>query len=156
MAYDTEHFTSRGVVVSRGTMDDFPEGPIGAPPITSDPPFHHHARRVLLPPFSPKAIQRWEPEMRSLVRTFRRRHRRPGRRRGRRLAGVRPARALSTNVIARMLGLRSADDDLFRKFVHDALEKVNVPTDERTPTATSSMPTSTSASPSTRPRPPTT
>ena len=67
VAYDTEHFTSRGVVVSRGTMDDFPEGPIGgAPPITSDPPFHHHARRILLPPFSPKAIERWEPEIRRL------------------------------------------------------------------------------------------
>ena len=67
IAYDTEHYTSRGVVVSRGTMDDFPEGPIGgAPPITSDPPFHHHARRILLPPFSPKAIERWEPEIRRL------------------------------------------------------------------------------------------
>ena len=42
VAYDTEHFTSRSVVVSelRPGDDDLP-APIGiAPPITSDPPFH--------------------------------------------------------------------------------------------------------------------
>jgi cytochrome P450 len=130
VAYDTEHFTSRGVVVSRGTMDDFPEGPIGgAPPITSDPPFHHHARRILLPPFSPKAIERWEPEIRRLCAD---------------LAGAIVARGdtvvdaslhyaqhVPVDVIARMLGLPLEDDDLFRQFVHNALEAVDVPTDER-------------------------
>ena len=38
----------------------------GAPPITSDPPFHNIARRLLLPPFAPKQIEPWEPEIRSL------------------------------------------------------------------------------------------
>jgi cytochrome P450 len=52
IAYDTERFTSRSVVVS--TAEQLAEAPIGgAPPITSDPPFHHHARCLLLPPFSP-------------------------------------------------------------------------------------------------------
>ena len=32
-----------------------------APPISSDPPFHHDARRLLLPAFSPKAIAPLEP-----------------------------------------------------------------------------------------------
>ena len=55
VAYDTEHFTSRGVVVNTGRP--IAEAPVGpAPPITSDPPFHQLARRLLLPPFSPKAI----------------------------------------------------------------------------------------------------
>jgi cytochrome P450 len=130
VAYDTDHFTSRGVVVSRGVMDDFPEGPIGgAPPITSDPPFHHHARRILLPPFSPKVIARWEPEIRAQC------------------AGLADAivangaaefdaseqytQHIPVNVIARMLGLPLEDDVLFRQFVHNALEAVDVPTDER-------------------------
>ena len=131
VAYDTEHFTSRGVVVSRGMMDDFPEGPIGgAPPITSDPPFHHHARRILLPPFAPKAIERWEPEVRALCAEPRRR-RSPRRRRRRSTPPREYAQHIPVDVIARMLGLPLDDDELFRQFVHDALEAVDVPTDER-------------------------
>src|SRR4029453_16629203 len=56
IAYDTEHFTSRSVGVSEIRPDetDLP-APIGvAPPITSDPPFHQDARRLLLPAFGPK------------------------------------------------------------------------------------------------------
>ena len=46
-----------------------PSAPIGgAPPITSDPPFHALARRLLLPPFAPKQIEPWEPEIRKLCR----------------------------------------------------------------------------------------
>ena len=130
VAYDTERFTSRGVVVSRGTMEDFPEGPIGgAPPITSDPPFHHHARRILLPPFAPKAIERWEPDVRvrcaelaaaivaSGAAEFD--------------AASEYAQHIPVDVIARMLGLPVEDDELFRHFVHNALEAIDVPTDER-------------------------
>ena len=55
IAYDTEHFTSRSVIVT--TYRPFAEAPIGnAPPISSDLPFHHDARRLLLPAFAPKAI----------------------------------------------------------------------------------------------------
>ncbi|MFM9226791.1 MAG: hypothetical protein ACKOQ1_09260 [Actinomycetota bacterium] len=63
IAYDTDHFTSRSVVVGQikpHEVDHDPElasppAPIGgAPPITSDPPFHQHARRILLPAFAPK------------------------------------------------------------------------------------------------------
>jgi len=65
VAYDTDHFTSRGLVVSNARP--FIEAPVGpAPPITSDPPFHQIARRLLLPPFSPKQIDPWEPEIRKL------------------------------------------------------------------------------------------
>ena len=69
VAYDTENFTSRGVVVNTGRPDIPP--PVGfAPPITSDPPFHNIARRLLLPPFAPKKIEPWEPEIRRLCNTL--------------------------------------------------------------------------------------
>jgi cytochrome P450 len=126
VAYDTEHFTSRSVVVSTADLEDLAEAPIGgAPPITSDPPFHHLARRLLLPPFAPKKIEAWEPEVRRLCRE--------------RLdamgdivagetivdAAVQYAQHIPVNVIARMLGFPVEDDDLFREFVHDTLENVN-------------------------------
>lgn len=130
IAYDTEHFTSRGVIVS--TLRPFIPAPIGpAPPITSDPPFHHEARRLLLPPFSPKRIDPWEPEIRALCRA--------------RLdamgpiepgtsivdAAVQYAQHIPVNVIARMLGFPLEDDDLFRGFVHDILESVDASPEQR-------------------------
>jgi len=68
IAYDTEHFTSRDVVMHEGRPgeNDLP-APIGvAPPITSDPPFHALARRILLPAFAPKPITALEPFTREL------------------------------------------------------------------------------------------
>ena len=46
-------------------------------------------------------------------------------------ASLQYAQHIPVNVIARMLGLPLADDDLFRQFVHHGLEAVDVPTDER-------------------------
>ncbi len=77
IARDIEHFSSRNVLV-------VPSGPppedtdqegvstynVGAPPITSDPPVHTWARRLLLPPFSVNAIAKWEPETRALCRSL--------------------------------------------------------------------------------------
>ncbi|MEL6984214.1 MAG: cytochrome P450 [Actinomycetota bacterium] len=58
VAYDTENFSSRDV----GTIPP-PSGTstLLAPPITSDPPFHTEARRLLLPHFSPAATEKVEP-----------------------------------------------------------------------------------------------
>jgi len=62
IAYDTDHFTSRSVIVS--PFVPIVEAPIGnAPPISSDPPFHHDARRLLLPAFAPKVIEPWEHDI---------------------------------------------------------------------------------------------
>ena len=125
VAYDTEHFTSRAVVVSTSTIEA--ESPIGgAPPISSDPPFHALARRLLLPPFAPKQIEPWEDDVRALCRQ--------------RLDDLGPiepgttvvdaatqyAAHIPVNVIARMLGFPIEDDDLFREFVHHTLEGVNL------------------------------
>ena len=66
VAFDTDRFTSRGVVVDTGrTAAPPPVGP--ARPIASEPPFHQLARRLLLPPFAPTAIEPWEPEVRALA-----------------------------------------------------------------------------------------
>src|SRR5207237_4667546 len=65
IAYDTEHFSSRSVVVSefRAPKELAPAGI--APPISSDPPFHQKARRMILPVFSPQAIAKLEPSTRA-------------------------------------------------------------------------------------------
>ena len=64
IAYDTERFTSRSVVASpfRPPLELAPAGI--APPISSDPPFHKPARRLLLPAFAPQAIDKIEPATR--------------------------------------------------------------------------------------------
>jgi len=124
IAYDTENFTSRAVVVSTQVPED--PAPIGgAPPITSDPPFHHEARRLLLPPFAPKKIELWEPEVRKLCGELLD-HMEGEVRAGRLIdAAVQYAQHIPVNVIARMLGFPLEDQDLFREFVHDVLEGVN-------------------------------
>ena len=96
VAYDTDNFTSRAVVVISTTRpgDLALPAPIGgAPPITSDPPFHNIARRLLLPPFAPKQIEPWEHEIRALCQQAARRdgRDRPRRDRHRRRRPVRPA-----------------------------------------------------------------
>jgi cytochrome P450 len=130
VAYDTDHFTSQGVVVSPGRpLAPPPVGP--APPITSDPPFHGAARRLLLPPFSPKQIDPWEADIRELCRGLLDR-----------MGPIEPgssivdaaadyASSIPVNVIARMLGFPTEDEKIFHGFVHDVLENVNVPLEER-------------------------
>lgn len=60
IAYDTEHFSSYGIIVSEeGQMIGPPVGM--APPITSDPPFHAEARRLILGALGPKAVEELEP-----------------------------------------------------------------------------------------------
>jgi cytochrome P450 len=129
VANDQEHFTSRSVVVveSRPT-DAAPPAPIGlAPPITSDPPFHQFARRLLLPAFSPRAVGELEGFTRSLCEGL--------------LdeigdvdhvdASLAYAQHIPVGVIAKMLGFPQSDGDIFRRFVHQILESVDDPFEER-------------------------
>ena len=129
VAYDTEHFTSRSVVVSerRPGPEDLP-APIGlSPPITSDPPFHSMARRMLLPAFAPRAIAELEPFTRNLCRQL--------------LAATagQPsfdaateyAQHIPARVIVRFLGFPQEDADLFRRFIRLVLEDVDRPAEER-------------------------
>lgn len=123
IAHDTEHFSSRGIIVNdlgfRG------ESPVGfAPPITSDPPFHQIARKLLLGPFSPKAVAALEPAARETCRSLIRSTLEAA------AAGdgtIDVAQSYSQHipvrVIARMLGLPETDGDRFRNFIHRILEK---------------------------------
>src|SRR5580693_7243417 len=65
IAYDTERFSSRSIILSnfRPPREAAPIG--GSPPISSDPPFHHDARKLLLPPFTRNAVARQEPATRA-------------------------------------------------------------------------------------------
>jgi cytochrome P450 len=133
IAYDTEHFTSRSVVVSTIRPGDLaPPAPIGgAPPITSDPPFHSIARRLLLPPFAPKQIEPWEAEVRRLCGELldRMGEIEPGETVVD--AAVQYAQHIPVNVIGRMLGFPEQDEGLFREFVHTTLERINEPPEQR-------------------------
>jgi len=130
IAYDTENFTSRAVVVSTEVpLDPAPIG--GAPPITSDPPFHHEARRVVLPPFSPKKIAEWEPEIRRLCNELLDKMEAEAKNGLTVDAAIQYAQHIPVNVIARMLGFPLEDHDLFREFVHDILENINLDPLER-------------------------
>jgi cytochrome P450 len=129
VAYDTEHFTSRSVVVSevRPGPDD-PPAPVGlAPPITSDPPFHTMARRLLLPAFSPKAIDALEPFTRELCREL------LDSTAGREEvdAAVDYAQHIPLQVIIGMLGFPQEDADLFRRFIRMVLEDVDASAEDR-------------------------
>ena len=42
----------------------------GSPPISSDPPFHHDARKLLLPAFTKKAVARQEPATRAFCHSL--------------------------------------------------------------------------------------
>lgn len=120
IAKDTENFSSQGVVIT-DWRPDVP-APMGyAPPITSDPPFHALARKILLEFFSPKAIEGWEPIARETCREL--------------IADIKASGAdvtdaateyaqhIPVRVIADMLGLPREDGDKFRGFIHRIMEE---------------------------------
>jgi cytochrome P450 len=119
IAHDTEHFSSEGVIVTDWKPENL--APVGyAPPITSDPPFHTTARRLLLPAFSPKEIARWEPAARASCRELLDELLRDGRPVVD--AATEYAQHIPVRVIAEMLGVPKEDGDKFRVFIHRILE----------------------------------
>lgn len=127
IAYDTEHFSSRSIIMSnfRPSRDVAPVGV--SPPISSDPPFHHGARRLLLPAFTRRAVAKYEEATRAYCHAL--------------IDGLdgRPvvdaardyAQHIPMRVIADMLGFPAEDGPRFREFVESALEAVNLPPEER-------------------------
>jgi hypothetical protein len=131
IANDTEHFTSHQVVV---TKNKFPPGappaPMGgAPPITSDPPFHAMARRLLLPAFAPGPVNALEPQIRALCQ----KHLDGLRGRAKIDAGHEYAQYIPPGVIAQMLGFPPEDEDQFRDFVHVVLDLIDLEPEVRGP-----------------------
>ncbi|MBO0821299.1 MAG: cytochrome P450 [Nocardiopsaceae bacterium] len=127
IAYDTGRFSSRGIIVtnSRPPLDLAPVG--GIPPISADPPFHHEARKLLLPAFTRTAIGKYEESTRAfchqLIDAFATRETVD--------AAAEYAQHIPVRVIADMLGFPPEDGPQFRVFVENALEAVNLPQDER-------------------------
>lgn len=120
IAHDTDNFSSEGVIVNAFK----PEGlaPMGyAPPITSDPPFHKDARRLLLPSFAPKPIKRLEGDIRASCRQLL--DQMLGEGRSHVDAATEYAQHIPVRAIAALLGLPPEDGDKFRQFIHRILEK---------------------------------
>jgi len=115
IAYDTEHFSSRRVVVREERI----EPPVSSPPITSDPPEHRLARMVLLPAFSPQAVARLMPRTRAmcieLIDRFIDK--------GRCDAALDYAQHIPTRVIAHMLGVHEDHGQQFRDWIKLSLEE---------------------------------
>ncbi|NBV26580.1 MAG: cytochrome P450 [Actinobacteria bacterium] len=129
VAKDTENFTSRSVVMSnlRPTDEDLP-APIGiAPPITSDPPFHAIARRLVLPAFSPGVVNALEPQIRALCNSL--------------LddmgdaavvnGGTQFAQYIPVGVIQQMLGFPLEDIEMFLQIVIDVLDSIDSTAEDR-------------------------
>jgi cytochrome P450 len=127
IAYDTDRFSSRSIIMGnyRPPLDLAPLG--GSPPISSDPPIHHAVRKLLLPAFTKAAVARQEPGTRAmchaLIDGF-----------GDRDvvdAAADYAQHIPMRVIAAMLGFPPEDGPRFREFVESTLEGINLPPDER-------------------------
>ncbi|MGA2053872.1 MAG: cytochrome P450 [Bradyrhizobium sp.] len=113
ITYDTEHFSSRRVVVRDVRPDTIP-----APPITSDPPEHKPAKQLLLPSFTPDAVKKLEPRVRAICNEL--------------IDGfiddggcdaaARYSKHIPVRAIAHMLGIPEADGDRFIKWIHEILE----------------------------------
>jgi cytochrome P450 len=113
ITYDTEHFSSRRVVVR-----DVRPQTIPSPPITSDPPEHKPAKQLLLPSFTPESVGKLEPRVRAICNEL--------------IDGfiddggcdaaARYSRHIPVRAIAHMLGIPEADGDLFIKWIHEILE----------------------------------
>jgi cytochrome P450 len=127
VAHDPEHFSSRQVVLSnyRPPRDLAPVG--ATPPISSDPPFHHDARKILLPVFTRTAVTRYEPAARAYCSAL------IDGLEGREVvdAAAEYAQQIPMRVIADMLGFPPEDGPRFARFVENTLEGINLPPDER-------------------------
>jgi cytochrome P450 len=127
IAYDTESFSSRAIIMSnfRPPVALAPIG--GSPPISSDPPFHHDARKLLLPAFTKTSVSRQEAATRaychSLIDDFAGRDVVDG--------AAEYAQHIPMRVIADMLGFPPEDGPQFARFVENTLEGVNLPPEER-------------------------
>lgn len=113
IALDTEHFSSRRVILRDGRPPVPP-----APPITSDPPAHQAQRNVLLPFFTGEAIARYEPRTRAMCRELIERF--SGKNDCDAAADY--AQEIPTRVTAYMLGIPEQAGGLFRKWIHDFFE----------------------------------
>ncbi|HZR73235.1 cytochrome P450 [Bradyrhizobium sp.] len=112
-AYDPDRFSSRRVVVRDG------EYRVNSPPITSDPPEHRPMRMVLIPPFTPQAVAKLEPQTIRVCNELIDRivaHDSCD-------AAVEYAQHIPVRIIAHMLGIPAEHGDQFRSWITMALQE---------------------------------
>ena len=114
ISYDTEHFSSRRVVVRNAR----PEQVIPSPPITSDPPAHKPAKQLLLPSFTPDETKKLEPGVRAVCNELIDQFISDGKCD----AAAQYTKHIPTRTIALMLGISAKDSDQFITWIHQVLE----------------------------------
>jgi cytochrome P450 len=113
VAYGPGRFSSQRVVVREG------EYRVNSPPITSDPPEHRPMRMVLIPPFTPQAVAKLEPQTKTVCNELI----------DRILsqescdAAVDYAQHIPVRIIAHMLGIPAEHGDQFRAWITMALQE---------------------------------
>jgi cytochrome P450 len=120
IAHDHERFSSRSITVTAVPSDQITAADYGikALPISVDQPVHTWSRRLLLPAFNLRSVERWEPVTRDLCRSL--------------VAGFAPAghadaaegyaQQIPVRVIAGMLGVSADMSDTFTGWVRGVLE----------------------------------
>jgi cytochrome P450 len=120
IAHDHERFSSRSITVTpvpheQAAAADYS---IRALPISVDPPMHTWSRRLLLPAFNLRSVEKWEPVTRDLCRSLVAGFAREGRADA--AAGY--AQQIPVRVIAGMLGIPAEMSDTFTGWVRGVLE----------------------------------
>ncbi|MDQ3384972.1 MAG: cytochrome P450 [Actinomycetota bacterium] len=125
VAHNTEHFSSREVLVTPAPEPEEGQemvlqlgGEVAAPPITSDPPEHQWARRLILPMFAPNAVAKYEPITRDLCRELAEGLVAAGKGD----AAVGYSQQIPVRIIAKMLGIPESMSETFTQWVRGALE----------------------------------
>ena len=126
LAHDIEHFSSQKISVIPVVEGEMPSEPVlayGLPPISADPPLHTWTRRLLLPWFSHRRVESYEPMTRELCAGL--------------LDGFAAegnadaagdyAQQIPVRVIAQILGVPTSLSDTFTGWVRDVLEFADVP-----------------------------
>lgn len=120
IAQDTERFSSRSITVAPVPQDQAgsPGYGIKALPISVDQPIHTWSRRLLLPAFNLKSVEKWEAVTRDLCRSlvagFADK--------GKADAAAGYAQQIPVRVIAGMLGVSKDMSDTFTDWVRGVLE----------------------------------
>jgi cytochrome P450 len=119
LARDPEHFSSRGVsVVPPPPEQGASLLPAGVPPISADPPEHTWTRRLILPWFSNRRVESYEPYTRALCQRLIDGFIDDGR------ADLAAdyAQQIPVRIIGLVLGVPESDSDMFTWWVREILE----------------------------------
>ncbi|WCO66277.1 cytochrome P450 [Iamia majanohamensis] len=117
IAHDTDRFSSRDIIVA-SPFDQPINDVLPVPPISSDPPVHTWARRLLLPAFGPTAIDEMTPITGELAHQLIDEHFSDGRGD----AASDYARHIPVRIIAQMLGVAVEDEERFTSWVVRTLQ----------------------------------